>query len=42
MVENLVLYSRIGYAEYDRRPHGAAHIVYLRKRLGEKSRNTDV
>lgn len=33
MVENLALYSRIGYVEYDRRPHGAAGIVYLRKTL---------
>jgi ribosomal protein S18 acetylase RimI-like enzyme len=34
MVENLTLYSRIGYVEYDRRPHVGAHIVYLRKQLG--------
>jgi ribosomal protein S18 acetylase RimI-like enzyme len=34
LVENLALYSRIGYAEYDRRPHGGAVIVYLRKQLG--------
>jgi ribosomal protein S18 acetylase RimI-like enzyme len=33
MVENLALYSRIGYAEYDRRPHDGARIVYLRKNL---------
>jgi ribosomal protein S18 acetylase RimI-like enzyme len=33
MTENLALYSRIGYIEYDRRPHGAADLVYLRKRL---------
>jgi ribosomal protein S18 acetylase RimI-like enzyme len=33
MVENLALYSRIGYVEYDRRPHGTARIVYLRKKL---------
>jgi ribosomal protein S18 acetylase RimI-like enzyme len=33
MVENLALYSRIGYVEYDRRPHGTARIVYLRKQL---------
>jgi ribosomal protein S18 acetylase RimI-like enzyme len=33
MTENLALYSRIGYVEYDRRPHGRAHVVYLRKRL---------
>jgi ribosomal protein S18 acetylase RimI-like enzyme len=33
MTENLALYSRIGYVEYDRRPHGQARVVYLRKRL---------
>lgn len=31
--ENLALYSRVGYAEYDRRPIGDADIVYLRKQL---------
>jgi ribosomal protein S18 acetylase RimI-like enzyme len=34
MTENLALYSRIGYVEYDRRLHGGAWIVYLRKQLG--------
>jgi ribosomal protein S18 acetylase RimI-like enzyme len=34
MVENLALYSRIGYVEYDRRLHGGSRIVYLRKKLG--------
>ena len=34
MVENLALYKRIGYVEYDRRLHGGARIVYLRKELG--------
>jgi ribosomal protein S18 acetylase RimI-like enzyme len=34
MVENLALYSRIGYVEYDRRVHGDARLVYLRKNLG--------
>jgi ribosomal protein S18 acetylase RimI-like enzyme len=34
MTENLALYSRIGYVEYDRRLHGDARIVYLRKKLG--------
>jgi ribosomal protein S18 acetylase RimI-like enzyme len=33
MVENLALYSRIGYVEYDRRPVEQAHLVYLRKEL---------
>ncbi|MGH2969266.1 MAG: GNAT family N-acetyltransferase [Solirubrobacteraceae bacterium] len=37
MTENLALYSRIGYVEYDRRrlPRGEACLVYLRKRLAE-------
>jgi ribosomal protein S18 acetylase RimI-like enzyme len=34
LVENLALYSRIGYVEYDRRQHGEATLVYLRKSLG--------
>lgn len=34
MTENLALYARIGYVEYDRRRHGDACLVYLRKRLG--------
>jgi ribosomal protein S18 acetylase RimI-like enzyme len=34
MTENLGLYARIGYVEYDRRAHGDVHIVYLRKPLG--------
>jgi ribosomal protein S18 acetylase RimI-like enzyme len=34
MVENLALYSRIGYVEYDRRLFGEARLVYLRKSLG--------
>jgi ribosomal protein S18 acetylase RimI-like enzyme len=33
MVENLALYARTGYVEYDRRVHGEARIVYLRKSL---------
>jgi ribosomal protein S18 acetylase RimI-like enzyme len=33
MAENLALYARIGYVEYDRRLHGGARIVYLRKKL---------
>jgi ribosomal protein S18 acetylase RimI-like enzyme len=33
MAENLALYSRIGYVEYDRRLHGDACLVYLRKEL---------
>jgi ribosomal protein S18 acetylase RimI-like enzyme len=34
MTENLALYSRIGYVEYDRRAQGDAFLVYLRKQLG--------
>jgi ribosomal protein S18 acetylase RimI-like enzyme len=35
MTENIALYSRIGYVEYDRRPvDEATHLVYLRKPLG--------
>jgi ribosomal protein S18 acetylase RimI-like enzyme len=33
MTENLALYTRIGYVEYDRRAHGGGHLVYLRKTL---------
>jgi hypothetical protein len=33
MTENLALYTRIGYVEYDRRLHGGAHFFYLRKTL---------
>ena len=34
MTENLTLYSRIGYVEYDRRSHGEFSLVYMRKHLG--------
>ena len=33
MTENLALYSRIGYVEYDRRSQGAFSLVYMRKQL---------
>lgn len=33
MTENLALYERIGYSEYERRQHGSAQIVHLRKSL---------
>jgi ribosomal protein S18 acetylase RimI-like enzyme len=33
MTENLALYSRIGYVEYDRRSQGGFSLVYMRKRL---------
>jgi ribosomal protein S18 acetylase RimI-like enzyme len=33
MTENLALYARIGYVEYDRRSHGEFSLVYLRKQL---------
>jgi ribosomal protein S18 acetylase RimI-like enzyme len=34
MFENLALYSRIGYVEYDRRLLGEARLVYMRKSVG--------
>ena len=34
MTENLALYSRIGYLEYDRRSQGGFSLVYMRKQLG--------
>jgi ribosomal protein S18 acetylase RimI-like enzyme len=34
MTENLALYERIGYVEYDRRSQGSFSLVYLRKQLG--------
>jgi N-acetylglutamate synthase-like GNAT family acetyltransferase len=34
MTENLAIYSRLGYVEYDRRPQGGFSLVYMRKRLG--------
>jgi hypothetical protein len=34
ITENLALYARIGYVEYDRRSQGAFSLVYLRKHLG--------
>jgi len=33
MTENLALYSKIGYVEYDRRSRGSFSLVYMRKRL---------
>jgi ribosomal protein S18 acetylase RimI-like enzyme len=33
MFENLALYERVGYVEYQRRRHGSAVIVHLRKSL---------
>ena len=37
MAENLALYARIGYAEYDRRSYGGGSLVYLRKPLATGS-----
>lgn len=34
MTENLALYARIGYAEYERRPGEGFSRVFMRKRLG--------
>jgi L-amino acid N-acyltransferase YncA len=39
MTENLALYSRIGYVEYDRRSQGAFSLVYMRKQLGSVRRS---
>ena len=33
MTENLALYSKIGYIEYDRRPQEGFSLVYMRKHL---------
>jgi ribosomal protein S18 acetylase RimI-like enzyme len=33
MSENLELYARIGYVEYDRRSYGGGSLVYMRKPL---------
>lgn len=33
MTENLAIYSRIGYVEYDRRSQGTFSLVYMRKHL---------
>jgi ribosomal protein S18 acetylase RimI-like enzyme len=33
MTENLALYARIGYVEYDRRSQGNFSLVYMRKRI---------
>jgi ribosomal protein S18 acetylase RimI-like enzyme len=38
MTENLALYSRIGYVEFDRRLHGDACLVFMRKQLGWEHR----
>jgi ribosomal protein S18 acetylase RimI-like enzyme len=34
MNENLAIYTRIGYVEYDRRSQGEFSLVYMRKHLG--------
>jgi ribosomal protein S18 acetylase RimI-like enzyme len=34
MAENLALYARIGYVEYDRRPQEGFSLVFMRKQLG--------
>jgi N-acetylglutamate synthase-like GNAT family acetyltransferase len=38
--DNIALYSRIGYVEYDRRSEGDFSIVLMRKRLGAGERPT--
>ena len=34
MSENVTIYSRVGYVEYDRRSQGRFSLVYMRKHLG--------
>ena len=34
MTENLAIYSRLGYVEYDRRSQGEVSLVYMSKHLG--------
>jgi hypothetical protein len=34
VIENLALYAKLGYVEYERRSQGAFSLVYLRKQLG--------
>ena len=34
MTENIALYTRIGYIEYDRRSQGEFSLVYMRKQIG--------
>jgi N-acetylglutamate synthase-like GNAT family acetyltransferase len=38
--DNIAVYSRIGYVEYDRRSEGDFSIVFMRKRLGPVHRPT--
>jgi N-acetylglutamate synthase-like GNAT family acetyltransferase len=38
--DNIALYSRIGYIEYDRRSQGDFSVVFMRKRLGSAERST--
>ena len=34
MIDNIALYSKIGYVEYDRRSQGEFSLVYMRKQFG--------
>jgi N-acetylglutamate synthase-like GNAT family acetyltransferase len=38
--DNIALYSRIGYVEYDRRSQGDFSVAFMRKRLGSAGRPT--
>jgi GNAT superfamily N-acetyltransferase len=40
MAENLAIYSRMGYVEYDRRSQGDFSLVYMRKRIGGRTAET--
>ncbi len=33
MIENLALYAKLGYVEYERRPQGGFSLVFMRKEL---------
>ena len=41
MMENLALYAKIGYVEYERRSQGEFSLVYMRKRLNRRSSNEE-
>ncbi len=36
MTENIALYAKIGYVEYDRRSQGDFSLVYMRKQLSSE------
>src|SRR3712207_8724201 len=42
MTENLALYSRIGYVEYDRRSQGDFSLVFMRKHLRSEEHTSEL